>query len=226
MKEITGFSNYYITTCGEVISKRTGNKMSKTLDTVGYYWVGIRRNDGVLKKIRIHRLMGIMYLNLDYDDKTQKINHKNSDKKKNYLSNLEIVNNSYNTNEGYLNSNYTTRNKIKIKAININTGEELMFNSLRECESKLKISRKLIPLILNNDKPNNTDYKFEYIDFKIPYWIRDEKGMEFQSCRNCSKFYKFDEGGFRDSYNLSNGLKFTHKNINFEKFIKVADSHD
>lgn len=43
MKEIIGFNKYYITTCGEVISKRTGNKMSKTLDTVGYYWVGIKR---------------------------------------------------------------------------------------------------------------------------------------------------------------------------------------
>ena len=73
MKEITGFNNYYITTCGEVISKRTNKKMNKTLDTVGYYWVGIVSNDGILKKIRIHRLMGITYLGLDYNDKTQNI---------------------------------------------------------------------------------------------------------------------------------------------------------
>ena len=62
MIEINGFNNYYITTCGEVISKRTNNKMSKTIDNVGYYWVGLIRNDGVLKKIRIHRFMGENYL--------------------------------------------------------------------------------------------------------------------------------------------------------------------
>ena len=220
MKEITGFRNYLITTCGEVISKRTGRKMRKTLDTVGYYWIGIRRNDGVLKKIRIHRLMGIMYLGLDYDDKSQNINHKNSDKKKNYLSNLEIVNNSYNTNEGYLNNNYTTRNKIKIKVTNVKTKEEFIFNSLRECENNIKVSRKLIPLILSKDKPNNTDYEFEYIEFKLPYWIMDYNGKEFQSCRSCSTFHGFDEANFRNSFNKTKTLNFKYNGKEFVKFLK------
>lgn len=163
--------------------------------------------------------MGIAYLELDYDDKSQNINHKNSDKKKNYLSNLEIVNNSYNTNEGYLNSNYTTRNKIKIKVTNIKTKEEFIFNSLRECESNIKVSRKLIPLILNKDKPNNTYYTYEYLEFKIPYWIKDDKGVEFQSCRNCSIHYGFDEGGFRDVFNTDD-MEFIYKDIKFTKFLK------
>ena len=220
MKEIVGFNKYYITTCGEVISKRTGNKMSKTLDTVGYYWVGIRRNDGVLKKIRIHRLMGLTYLGLDYDDKSQNINHKNQIKINNYLSNLEITNNSKNTNEGYFNNNYTTRNKIKIKVTNKNTKEELIFNSLRECQDKLGVSRKLIPLILNRSKPNNTDYYFEYLDYSKPYWIRDIHGKEFQSCRNCSMYHNIPEWLFRDKFNLTKDSRFEVNGMEFEKFLK------
>ena len=220
MKEIVGFNKYYITTCGEVISKRTGNKMSKTLDTVGYYWVGIRRNDGVLKKIRIHRLMGLTYLGLDYDDKSQNINHKNQIKINNYLSNLEITNNPKNTNEGYFNNNYTTRNKIKIKVTNKNTKEELIFNSLRECQDKLGVSRKLIPLILNRSKPNNTDYYFEYLDYSKPYWIRDIHGKEFQSCRNCSMYHNIPEWLFRDKFNLTKDSRFEVNGMEFEKFLK------
>jgi len=220
MKEIVGFNKYYITTCGEVISKRTGNKMSKTLDTVGYYWIGIRRNDGVLKKIRIHRLMGLTYLGLDYDDKSQNINHKNQIKINNYLSNLEITNNSKNTNEGYFNNNYTTRNKIKIKVTNKNTKEELIFNSLRECQDKLGVSRKLIPLILIGSKPNNTDYYFEYLDYSKPYWIRDIHGKEFQSCRNCSMYHNIPEWLFRDRFNLTKESRFKVNGMEFEKFLK------
>lgn len=218
MVEIKNFNNYYITTCGEVISKKTKRKMTKTMDNVGYYWVGIVRNDGVLKKIRIHRLMAISYLNLNYMNKKQNINHINSNKKDNYIRNLEIVNNSYNTNEGYKNNCYTTRNKIKIRAYN--EIEDSIFSSVRECSKKLNISRKLIPLIINNEKPNNTNYKFEYIEYNLPYWIRDDVGNEFQSCRSCSIFYGFDERRFAYKYNISKNEEFIYKNKKFYKFLK------
>ena len=220
MKEITGFNNYYITTCGEVISKRTNKKMNKTLDTVGYYWVGIVSNDGILKKIRIHRLMGITYLGLDYNDKTQNINHLNQIKTLNYVGNLEITSNSKNTNDGYLNNNYITRNRIKIVAIERDTKNELVFNSLRECQDKIGISRKLIPLILSGDKPNNTKYEFQYLDYSLPYWIIDKNGVEFQSCRNCAKHYGISERLFRDKFNSSINNKFEIDGMIFEKFLK------
>lgn len=220
MKEIVGFKNYYLTTCGEVISKKTGLKMRKTLDTVGYYWIGIVRNDGVLKKIRIHRLMGVCYLDLDYDNKSQQINHKNNNKKMNYLSNLEITTNSINTNEGYAKNSYTTRNRIEIQVKNKLDGSVNVYSSLRECESKTGVSRKLIPLILSKDKPNNTDYDFEYLDFKLPYWIRDDNGIEFQSCRSCSSYHNLNEGMFRSKFNKSKGLTFEYEGKKFIKFLK------
>lgn len=217
MIEINGFNNYYITTCGEIISKRTNNKMSKTIDNVGYYWVGLIRNDGVLKKIRIHRFMGENYLNMDYSNKSIQINHIDHNKLNNSILNLELVSNSVNTDNGYKNSSYTTRNKIKIMAKKEN--ETLIFNSLRELESKIGISRKIIPLIISGVKPNNTPYEFSYIDYSIPYWIKDEFGNEYQSCRNCSMINNFDEGRFRDKYNNS-GLEFKYKKIKFYKFLK------
>ena len=135
MIEIKGFNNYYITTCGEIISKRTNKKMSKTIDNVGYYWVGLRRNDGVVKKIRIHRFMGENYLDMDYGNKSIQINHKDHNKLNNSILNLELVSNSKNTDDGYKNSSYTTRAKIKIMAKS--KSETLIFSSLRELENKI-----------------------------------------------------------------------------------------
>ena len=74
--------------------------------------------------------------------------------------------------------------------------------------------------MLNGDKPNNTKYEFQYLDYSLPYWIVDKSGVEFQSCRNCAKYYGISEWLFRDRFNSSVNNKFEIDGMIFEKFLK------
>lgn len=216
MKEIKYFKNYYITTCGEVISKFTGLRMRTYLDTVGYKCVTLK-NDKKDIHMRVHRLMGFTYFGLDRNDKDKQINHKDGNKLNCSILNLEILSNKQNTEHGYDNNLYTTRNRINILVYDKINNKYFKCKSIRECEKITHINRKLIKLYIDNIRNNNSNYTFEILSFDKPFRIKDENGNDFRSCRQCSLFYGFDERRFSEKCKKALD-KFEYKKIKFEKY--------
>ena len=216
MKEIKYFTNYYITTCGQVISKITGRKMKTYLDTVGYKCVTLKNNKKNIH-IRVHRLMGFTYFNLNRYDNNKQINHKDGNKLNCSILNLEILSNKQNTEHGYDNNLYTTRNRINILVYDKINDKYFKCKSMRECEKLTYINRKLIKLYIDNIRTNNSNYIFKVLSFDKLFRIKDKKGNDFRSCRQCSLFYGFDEGRFLEKCKTSSD-KFEYKKVKFEKY--------
>jgi hypothetical protein len=91
MEKIEGY-NYYINEQGDVFNSK-GRKLVPRLHTGGYLRVNLCR-DGLHKDFYIHRLVAFAYL--DNPNNYNEVNHKDSDKKNNLVSNLEWCNGSMN----------------------------------------------------------------------------------------------------------------------------------
>lgn len=57
-----------------------------------------------------------------------------------------------------------SRNKRPIKAININTNEELIFQTVTECANRLSVERGNIAKVIKGERSNAKGYKFEYLN--------------------------------------------------------------
>lgn len=216
MTEIKYFYNYYITTCGKVISKKTNKVMTPYIDTVGYMCVTLDNGEKDVH-VRVHRLMGFTFLNVGRNDYKKQINHIDGNKLNCSLNNLEVVSNKYNTEHGYDNNLYTTRNKIQVEVYDKIKNSYYICKSMRECEKITGINRKMIKLYIDGLRNNNTNYDFKIIGYDIPFRIIDEYGNDFRSCRQCSIYHGFNERGFatkcKDSENV-----FVYNDIKFEKY--------
>lgn len=215
MREIKYFKNYYITTCGKIISKFTGSVMFTYLDTVGYKCVTLKNNKKDIH-IRVHRLMGFTYFDLKRNDDRQ-VNHIDGNKLNCSILNLEIVSNKQNTEHGYDNNLYTTRNRISIMVFDKIKNNYFKCKSMRECEKITSVNRKLIKLYIDNKRTNTSNYEFKILSFDKPFRIKDNIGNDFRSCRQCALFYGFDERNFSRKCKVSLD-KFEYKNIKFEKY--------
>lgn len=216
MKEIKYFNNYYITTCGKIISKKSNKIITTYLDTVGYKCVTLKNNKKDIH-IRVHRLMGFTYLGVARNDRYTQINHKDGNKLNCSLLNLEIVRNKENTEHGYNNNLYTTRNRIEVEIYDKTTNTYIICKSLRACEKLTGINRKLIKLYIDNIRNNVSQYEFKIINFDKPFRIKDKFGNDFRSCRQCSLYYGFNERNF-SIYCKSIENEFIYNDIEFEKY--------
>lgn len=89
MKKIQGFENYYITTCGKVISlnKNGKPKILKPDNSARYYRVTIYDNDKKRCRFSIHRLVAMHYI--DNYDNLPVVNHIDENTYNNAVCNLE-----------------------------------------------------------------------------------------------------------------------------------------
>ena len=85
---IEGFPNYHITKEGDVFNLKTGRKMKPVLRDDGYI-VFCLSNNSKQKVLKQHRMLAIAYL--PNPDGKPHINHIDSDRSNNELSNLEWV---------------------------------------------------------------------------------------------------------------------------------------
>jgi len=109
-KRIPNYSLYEASTYGRLKTfnwKGTGKEaiMKPALDGSGYYRTMLKRDDGVIHTIKVHRIIASTFL--EQGDKTE-VNHKNGIKTDNNLDNLEWVTRSENIKHSFrigLNSN-------------------------------------------------------------------------------------------------------------------------
>ncbi len=115
---------------------------------------------------RVHRLMAEAYFkNAKY------IDHIDNNKANNSIENLKPIACKENTIKGMehakqFHTNVGWFKSLKIKAIDKDTKETFIFESLRKCEKFTGVDRHRIKTFLRKERPNYTQYNFELIDNK------------------------------------------------------------
>lgn len=90
IKPVPNYIGYYASKCGVIFSARTGKlKKLKYKTNEDGYAVIVLCIQNKRKDISVHRCVALSWLPID-KDRTQ-VNHKDGDKKNNFLSNLEWV---------------------------------------------------------------------------------------------------------------------------------------
>ena len=97
-RDIKGYEGLYqVSNEGRVINSRRG-KLRKTTDNgCGYYYVLLSKN-GVKKPYYVHRLVAEVFI--PNPDNLPQVNHKDEDKTRNVVENLEWCSSRYNMNYG------------------------------------------------------------------------------------------------------------------------------
>lgn len=110
-KEIPNFKYYQVTDNGIVRSFKTGKWkiMTGGIDTGGYRYVNMCRNDGVRKNRSIHQLVAEVFLGHIPCGMEIVVNHIDFNIKNNCVSNLELVINRENTNRKHLKYRATSK---------------------------------------------------------------------------------------------------------------------
>lgn len=129
IKEITGFSGYYISDDGKVFSTKKGEmKELRLVKSGGYSKVKLRSDNGVVKIFGVHRLVAVAFI--PNPENFPCVNHKDENKTNNCVENLEWCTVRYN-------NNYGTRNKRVSKAM---VGNKNSVSSPKVCCVELDIT--------------------------------------------------------------------------------------
>ena len=120
LKRIPGFSKYKISNCGDVWSD-TKNKFLKPFASSGHECIDLIDDFGQRKKNRVHRLVMLAFVGEPPNGKNDD-NHKDGNKRNNFIDNLEYCSRSYNIIHRYRSLNYQAPNGIRDHAL---TDEEI-----------------------------------------------------------------------------------------------------
>ena len=142
-KDVLGYEGLYqVSNKGNVYSverinsngRKCGGIILKPRPTItGYLQVNLCKN-GKVKSSYIHRIVAEAFV--PNPNNYPEINHLDEDKANNYVKNLEWCTRKYNMNHGTRSERASQAQSKKIRAINIETGEVLTFNSTQEAISK------------------------------------------------------------------------------------------
>ena len=142
-KDVVGFEGFYkVSNRGNVHSvdrkdsmgrKWGGRTLRPSYDKGGYLHVCLYKN-GKAKNKFIHRLVAEAFIS--NPENLPQINHRDEVKVNNNVSNLEWCTRKYNMNYGTRNERATQTQFKKVKAVNVENGEILAFNSAKEAHSK------------------------------------------------------------------------------------------
>ena len=110
-----------------------GRVLTPTYNENGYLIIGLCKN-GIKKSKRVHRLVAEAFV--PNHNSYLEINHKDENKTNNNVENLEWCTREYNMNHGTRNARASQTQSKKVKAVNVESGEVLIFISVREAGNK------------------------------------------------------------------------------------------
>ena len=138
-RDVAGFEGLYkVSDKGNIYSverkdsrgnKCGGRTLKPRYDQRGYFKVGLYKNGKMQNKL-IHRLVTEAFI--PNPENLPEVNHRDEVKTNNELSNLEWCDKSYNASYGTRIERISQKQSKKVRAINVETGEVLTFNSVRE----------------------------------------------------------------------------------------------
>ena len=138
-KDVAGYEGYYqVSNKGNVrslerkdsIGRKIGGRILKLgYDKGGYLKVALCKN-GKIKNKKTHRLVAEAFI--PNPNNYPEVNHLDEVKDNNNVENLEWCTSRYNTNYGTL----IERLSKKVRAVNVDTGEVIRFDSTQEAVSK------------------------------------------------------------------------------------------
>ena len=158
MKEYDGF---LVDDDLNIYSKRAGRKLTPYIGTDGYSQVQYRDDNNKAHHNRVHVIYAHCFI--PNPNNYKYVNHIDSDKTNNSLSNLEWCTNSYNVKHCWDSGKRIHKNNTAIRAILDGkiVGE---FNSIRECGRTLNLDRHKIARVLKGELPKDyLGYLFSYV---------------------------------------------------------------
>lgn len=162
-KDIINFSNYEISSKGEVRNKTTQYILKGRLSKSGYLQVSLKEDgNGKFKNQYIHRLVAIHFI--DNPENKKEVNHINGKKTENNVENLEWVTSSENQKhrQKILGKSRTSQRKIGKFSKN---GELIeTFDSIIAAANNLGKSRVNIDAALQKRQKTAYGYIWEYLD--------------------------------------------------------------
>lgn len=158
-KTISGFSKYEVSSLGHVRNKITGYTLKGGLMTSGYIFVVLSSDEGGFKNKSIHRLVATTFLSKEVGKNV--VHHKNDNKLKNTLDNLEWVTQKENLHKGCALSKMGDAHKKPIIMVSPN-GDEKWFASATDCQTITGIKRSYINQVLKGRYKQTGGYKFYY----------------------------------------------------------------
>lgn len=169
LKEIPGFSGYYISKTGEVYSARHYNNPTKMVlreDKDGYLEVGLYKNNKRYFR-RVHRL--VLETFSENPNNFTQVNHKDGNPKNNNIENLEWCTCQYNLLHSFrvLHRKPSITTNKKIILTNKITGKIHSFFSIKECAKFLGISYIHLGRLLNGKKDIEKSKKLKPYNIKF-----------------------------------------------------------
>lgn len=154
-RDIPGFENLYrISTFGNIISYgRNGNgfkdrKLKQYIDRYGYMKVVLHKNNKP-HYFSVHRLVALTFIK-NVENKPQ-VNHIDNNPLNNNVDNLEWVTNKENLYHSHRQKRQKWNAKI-VKSTNLESGQETIFESMRECSRAFGCSLRTIQRKVENQK--------------------------------------------------------------------------
>ena len=142
-RDVVGYEGLYkVSNKGNIYSveridsrgrKCGGRTLRPSYDQMGYSKVVLYMN-GIRKHKRIHRLVAEAFL--PNPNNYPEINHRDEVKANNHVENLEWCTREYNVNHGKRTEKVSQKLSKKVKAVNVESGEVLIFSSVMEARNK------------------------------------------------------------------------------------------
>lgn len=158
MKEYDGF---LVDDDLNIYSKRTGRMLTPYVGTDGYPQVQYRNDNHKAHHNRVHVIYAHCFI--PNPNNYKYVNHIDSDKTNNSLSNLEWCTNSYNVKHCWDSGKRTHKNNTAITA-SLDGKIVGEFSSIRECGRTLNLDRHKIARVLKGELPKDyLGYLFSYV---------------------------------------------------------------
>ena len=169
------YEKYAANKYGEIMNVRIRKPMLGKNNNNGYFRFCIFISKNKVKNYLVHRFIYECFYGLIESDKH--INHINFIRTDNRLKNLELVTTSENNKKSTVNRDYSFlkdnhKNRKRVKAINMLTNEEVIYNSLYSVNKLLGINAGHVKMICEDkyiycksatSKKDGQKYTFEYL---------------------------------------------------------------
>jgi len=206
IKEIEGYSGYFVTDTGEVIGKRKKGLLKQITNKRGYKYVTLCNKNGC-KNHLVHRLVAKAFLDNPYDYSV--VNHKDENPSNNNVENLEwctqAYNNAYGTRGARTSKAEMNRSDCSIPVVQFDLHGRFIaeYPSSKEAWRKTGISRHSIIAVCN--------HKDKYYSAKGFLWAHIEETrllpdgtrelLQINNAKQQKPIYQYDlDGNFIKRY--------------------------